>query len=301
MDPLEGEKPESMEYNNSMGHLYGSIHLSATDYAHVRKGWHYPNHRHRSYEVIHCDRGDLNVTIGERVHSLQPSQSILIMSNFPHASTALTECNYLNFHFQLEVKDKHIHNILQAASNSVILSDKVSGLLAGFIAAYGHYWSEQYMNNSACDDDNLKFAVEKLGIVSELLTVITEITRHCVEKAQIEANAELILKPSELKLAHELSIALENKIGGKLNFEDMARELNYNRNYLTQCFKRVYGMPPKEYFTRLRIRKAKELLQETSWSVQKISESLSFASLQHFSTVFREVALQTPLQFRKQL
>jgi len=80
----------------------------------------------------------------------------------------------------------------------------------------------------------------------------------------------------------------------------MERELNFHFDYLSRCLKRHIGMSPLQYANHLRMNEAKNLLEHTTHSVQRIAEMLGFDNPNYFSRLFRQSTGRTPLQHRKE-
>jgi transcriptional regulator GlxA family with amidase domain len=63
-------------------------------------------------------------------------------------------------------------------------------------------------------------------------------------------------------------------------------------------FKRCTGSTPIDYFIRLRMERARELLATTSCSVKEIAGVLGYDDPLYFSRVFKGVNQTTPTQYR---
>lgn len=63
-------------------------------------------------------------------------------------------------------------------------------------------------------------------------------------------------------------------------------------------FKRCTGSTPIDYFIRLRMKRARELLATTSCSVKEIAGVLGYDDPLYFSRVFKAVNQTTPTQYR---
>jgi AraC family transcriptional regulator len=68
--------------------------------------------------------------------------------------------------------------------------------------------------------------------------------------------------------------------------------------YLVRVFKARVGMPPYRYLTTLRLDRARELLEASSFSVTQIAHRTGFGTVSHFSTVFRGRFGVSPSQYR---
>lgn len=78
----------------------------------------------------------------------------------------------------------------------------------------------------------------------------------------------------------------------------MAAEANLSVSAFSEAFKRAMGLPLHAYLLNCRIARAKELLADTNRSISAIAQELRFYSTQHFSTMFKRIVGQTPIQAR---
>jgi len=81
----------------------------------------------------------------------------------------------------------------------------------------------------------------------------------------------------------------------------IAESLNLNYNYLSTVFKEKMGISISEYHTMLRIRKAMELLKDSSYNITEVSEKMGFSNPYHFSSVFKKSVGVSPSQYIKQI
>lgn len=82
--------------------------------------------------------------------------------------------------------------------------------------------------------------------------------------------------------------------------ETVADGLNAHRSMLSKCFKRRYGMTPKECLTSLRVQKALSMLKETDERIATISDLSGFGDPNYFSKVIRKATGLAPSEFREQ-
>lgn len=81
----------------------------------------------------------------------------------------------------------------------------------------------------------------------------------------------------------------------------ICREMGLSRASLYNHMKSITGSGTKEYITRIRIEKAKSLIDKSGLSLAEISEMTGFASQSYFSTAFKSHTGQTPTQYKKTL
>lgn len=83
-----------------------------------------------------------------------------------------------------------------------------------------------------------------------------------------------------------------------LNLTRLVQHTGYSRSALVEGFRRERGVPPMEWFLRLRIEQARRLLADPDLSISAISAQLGFTSSQYFATVFKRFESCTPTDYR---
>jgi AraC-like DNA-binding protein len=78
----------------------------------------------------------------------------------------------------------------------------------------------------------------------------------------------------------------------------LASVANMSLPHYFVVFKRCTGSTPIDYFIRLRMERARELLATTSCSVKEIAGLLGYDDPLYFSRVFKAVNQTTPTQYR---
>ncbi len=80
--------------------------------------------------------------------------------------------------------------------------------------------------------------------------------------------------------------------------QDLSQAVGASDNYLSQIFRQDLGLSPWEYLNRYRIKKAKELLHNTTDSVTTIALQVGFNDPAYFSRVFRKQSGMSPTAYR---
>jgi len=82
--------------------------------------------------------------------------------------------------------------------------------------------------------------------------------------------------------------------------EEVADNIKISPFYLSKIFKKYTGVNFIDYLTKLKIEKAKELLEYTDMPVINIAIELSFNEPNYFARVFRKTAGMTPSKYREE-
>lgn len=84
-----------------------------------------------------------------------------------------------------------------------------------------------------------------------------------------------------------------------LSLEKIATDCHGSVSNLQRTFAKATGISPTSYLQQIRLKHAKELLQETDYSIKTIAARCGFNSDTYFNTCFKESFTQTPQQFRQ--
>ncbi len=84
-----------------------------------------------------------------------------------------------------------------------------------------------------------------------------------------------------------------------MNVDEVLREVPLSRSAAYRRFRQQLGRSPKQEQMRLRIARARELLEDTDLSITEISQRIGYAEVKYFIHVFRQQTDTTPLKYRK--
>lgn len=125
------------------------------------------------------------------------------------------------------------------------------------------------------------------GIVLHMIGLILSISKNKIfeigDVAQKIEQAKIIMNENVFK---------------DVDSEELAMKLNISYSWFRKVFKDYTGYAPAKYFQELKLRKAKQLLVETSHSVKEISFMLNYNSAEHFFALFKKYTGFTPLEYR---
>lgn len=102
------------------------------------------------------------------------------------------------------------------------------------------------------------------------------------------------------KLLGQIEEFLENHLAQPLRLEDIARAVDRSEEHIARFFRRQRGTTIFAELWRLRLRRAQYLLLCTELSLSQIARQTGFATLAHFSRMFKEHTGQPPTSYRRQ-
>ncbi|GIP33379.1 hypothetical protein J2TS4_25890 [Paenibacillus sp. J2TS4] len=108
------------------------------------------------------------------------------------------------------------------------------------------------------------------------------------------------VKNEQNDLANRASDILEMRYAEDISLDSVADCLNISSNYLSILMKEKTGINFSEHLNNIRIRKAKELLESTSLSVQEVGIRIGYRNVTSFIRMFKKITGLTPGDYRKQ-
>lgn len=119
-----------------------------------------------------------------------------------------------------------------------------------------------------------------------------------VSRVMGASKIELENSSPKVRLYRQTVEYMEKHIGEKLTIEDVSMNLHISPAYLKSIFLEFTGGGVMSFFTQMKIRLAKKML-ERGKSVSFVSDTLGFSSQNYFSTVFGKIVGRTPKNYQK--
>jgi len=91
---------------------------------------------------------------------------------------------------------------------------------------------------------------------------------------------------------------IEKEYRGKLTLGGVARRVNFSAGYFSMLMKKATGLNFVDYVARLRVEKAKGLLENPHFRVGEIAFEVGFQSLSQFNRTFRHLVGMPPRDYR---
>jgi AraC family transcriptional regulator, arabinose operon regulatory protein len=104
-------------------------------------------------------------------------------------------------------------------------------------------------------------------------------------------------KANSIDVEGVIDYMLKN-ITNNRSLEDFAEYMSISKYHFVRKFKEKTGYSPMDYFNRLKIQKACELLDTSHLSIKEISDSISYKNPFYFSEVFKRITGYSPKTYR---
>ncbi len=127
------------------------------------------------------------------------------------------------------------------------------------------------------------------------LFLIRLIRRNMDEKESDFYNETETMNSAVLSVINILS----DNLCEKLYLNEIAQKVGYSVSRISAIFKEFTGESIINYFIKMRIQKAQELIVANTMSLHEISDYLCFDTIQYFCSQFKKRTGLTPLQYKK--
>jgi AraC family transcriptional regulator of adaptative response / methylphosphotriester-DNA alkyltransferase methyltransferase len=109
----------------------------------------------------------------------------------------------------------------------------------------------------------------------------------------------VVLPPETSVRLRRVTRFLTENFTRRLVLDDLAREAGLSPTYLHGLFSATFALSPREFLTRLRLARARELLVATSLPAADVARECGFENVPYFFTLFRKKTGLTPGEFRR--
>ena len=127
------------------------------------------------------------------------------------------------------------------------------------------------------------------------------------ERLKGHIKQELIVNPKEVDITSDNDIFLasimklmeEHMSDEDFNIDLLAEELNISRSMLYRKLQSITGQSPVKFIRTIRMKRAAQLLEATSYNISEISMMVGFSDQRYFSTCFRQQYGMSPKEWSK--
>ncbi|MBE6787102.1 MAG: helix-turn-helix domain-containing protein [Ruminococcaceae bacterium] len=241
-------------------------------------GYQYKGESHDFWEMVFVLKGKLQATAGEKVFVLQSGEAIVHSPMQFHALSCSqgVDATILVFSF--------------AGKNIPPLQDKIYKIsnMSELWDLYLHsqrafYFDDIFFNGYKGDKS------EGNKFVKALETFVMGLADNLADTKQVTTQAA--------KNYNMVINVLNQNIDKRLSVPQIAKLCNMSSIGLQKTFSHFANIGVMEYFNRLKVSKAKQMLSQGK-SVKETAVMLGFYDPNYFSTVFKRVTGKTPKSFK---
>lgn len=287
----------SVELNDSL-HIES---LYTIHYFEYMSTFSFEGESHDFWEFLYVDKGEVEVTADD--------------------STLIMKKGEVLFH-----KPNEFHNVKatgQVAPNLVVVSFSASGsmmsffekkllpidemertLLADIIVearnCFSNRLDDPYLTHMQKKSGDTFGAEQMLRLYLEhfLIHLIRRYSSPIIIKRKMAKQLPKSTKSrSDTDIFNRISDYLEVHISSRITIEQICRENLIGRSQLQKIFREKCNMGVIEYFSKMKIDAAKQLIRTKNLNFTQISEKLGYTSVHYFSRQFKQLTGMTPSEY----
>lgn len=284
---------------------YESIHLETSiditkiytiHYFEYRNDFHFPGERHDFWEFQCVDKGEVEVRTDDGTHILNRGQIIFHKPNEFHTMTATgkTAPNIVVVSFEC-----HSPCMSFFENKLLSLSDTERSLIGMLIAEARRCISspldDPYMEKMETRSDCM-FGSQQLILLYLEQMLISMIRRYTLPQIAVPLS-KLPSSKSNSAVYNKIVFYLEEHIREYVSIEDICHDNLIGRSQLQKLFREYQQCGVIEFFSKMKIECAKQLIRENQMNFTQISDFLGYSSIHYFSRQFKKISGMTPSEY----
>ncbi len=262
-------------------------------YHELDKNFSFDGESHNFWEMVYVDAGEVEIDTDECSYLLKQGEMIFHKPNEFHTLKA----NKRNASNVFVISFVCSSEIMSFFENKVIsLSQKLKKYIANILEEY-----DQTFKYMASKDVKLELKENSLiGGQQMIKTYLEQLLIMLIRAEQGNSNMQVFSSKGNMEnhIVSEIVEIIQKNIYEKIYVEEICKELNYSRAYLSRLFKATTGYTILEYILICKIKEAKKLIRGNNYNFTQISAMLSFDNPHYFSIVFKRITGITPTNYK---
>ncbi|MDQ6423502.1 AraC family transcriptional regulator [Paenibacillus sp. LHD-117] len=263
--------------------------------------WEFPTHHHHFFELIYCGEGEITHRINGVPVRHREGDWLLINLGSRHSTLNDSQYHYVYFNAHFDLDDMEMRKELGSSPYRTISREEAaSSKLPGYIKAIEQLLQRGLLKDPITDMSGEKeidsSLIDRIYLQSHILLILAEILFF--PQTPMSGAPAPNISNYMADIAHAIEERLARDMNTDISITDISSEFHLSRYQCSKIFSQVYGLSPRQYLSRLKLSRAKEMLVKTNMTVDAIAESLGFSSVSHFSRQFRRWTNQAPSHFR---
>lgn len=232
--------------------------------------------------LLYCINGKGYIKIGHVEYTLCENQYIIVKATKEPISYWADESNPWTIYWlhytclNIDKINHRLNGLLKSKPQNISFNEQGISL-----------WSKMYdILSIGLNDKNLILANMHLEyFITTFLFSKRETTRDNHNQALVENTIEYI----------------KQNINRPISLCELANKQNLSTQQLSRIFKKQVGITPMNFYIRLKMNKAKDLLLTTDSLVKEIANRLGYDDVYYFSRLFKKYNLMSPEQYKKEV
>lgn len=261
----------------------------------------FPGESHDFWEFLCVDKGEVNVLAGKKFHVLKKGDIIFHKPNEFHnvKSNGLIAPNLVVMSFACTSP------VMSFFEEKILKMGEPERLLLAQIIQEAKHIFEGRLDNPYQEElirsENPRFAGEQLIRLYLEQLLLQLIRRYMVDTSPAASENATLIKSVKQKadgaLFAQIQEYMEAHIHESLTIEKVCKSNSVGRSQLQKLFRDRSGYGAIEFFSRMKIDLAKQMIREDRINFTQIADKLGFSSIHYFSRQFKRITGMTPSEY----
>ncbi len=252
--------------------------------------------RHNFWEFLCVDKGEIEVTSNDRSSVLQKGEIIFYKPNEFHSakSNGTSLSNLVMVSFECRSPSMKFFN-----DQRFHVTERERQLMTSILSesrkTFSNPLNEPYPAKMQFNPDAPNGSRQMIKITLEmmLLQMLRRIQTHRLLCPVITSSR----RSNDEILYRRIIECLESHIQEKLTIDQICHETLMGRSQLQKLFHRKNNCGIIDYFSRMKIDAAKQLIRDNHLNFTQISNHLGYTSIHYFSRQFKKTTGMTPSEY----
>lgn len=251
-----------------------------TEKAEFPDGWDIKKHSHDYYHLFYIISGNGDFIINKKKYSASNGTCFIIPPHMEHELLKVSGETLVSYEIKFVINDNRLIKNLHIES-PLFPRNTFLEIIIPEIVSVGRSANDYHKDNTD-------------ALLCSLLIYISENGNH-----ESAPNSELIDVTGFHKVTVEAINYIEKYYMKHIYLDDIAKHVDYNRNYLCTLFKKNTGITLNDYLNYVRIRKACEYISYSDIDINQIYTRVGFTNASHFNRTFKKFVGLPPGTFSK--
>lgn len=247
-----------------------------------------PEHLNPGLEIVYIKNGHLFWQCEGREELVSPETVYFTLPWQRHGSTAQFESGHELYFFVLKLNamdQKLNHGVLPEELG--FSKDIAQKIIKTLICAPHHVWLASrtiaFLMPELIEELKSPGAFHQERVYALTSQILIELSRIIEGGSSINPQKKAAMNKMSVLLS-----TLDRRLSDPWTLEDMAAEVGLKRTRFASLFWKCTGDTPVAYLNRLRVAKARNMLQETDLPITAIAFECGFSSSQYFCNIFKK-------------
>lgn len=265
--------------------------LVTVHYFEFPRDYHFAGESHDFWEIVYVDKGELTVETDAGHLLLKSGDAVIHKPNEWHAHLSdgqtAPSVAVISFKSSSPVLEKFAEKSIHTGNRQrTLISHILEEVVKTFETPLDALYTEKLIRR-----ENVPIGSEQLiknYIIEFLITVLRDEPASAVS---------LLKRNADKSIFSEIYSLMEERLGEKLTLDDIARFAGISKTAVKQLFREKTGGGACEYFTKMKIDRAKEYIREGDHNFTEIAELLGYDSIHYFSRQFKKHVKMSPTEY----